>query len=244
MLLIDDQERDYIYNIKKPDGGVLRTNIILIGYIISQMRKGYSPIILVVGKQRIGKSFIAVWLAWRIHKFFHNQEEMKIKDYTYYDPITAIRRMEHMNIRPLIIDEAGAFLNKTEWYKKITIALDKIVQTQGYLCNCYIFVAPFGTDIAKTFRKHFSHLVHVRRRGVFSVKEIAKKYWDLSGKMPRTYTVEQVKVASNCIPIKIWKEYEEFSYKMKNELRASLERERESLVNKDYWNREIIQNAE
>jgi hypothetical protein len=177
---------------------------------------------------------VAVWIAWRIHKFFHENEPIDIKNYTFYDPLYAIEKMSTMKLQPLIIDEAGAYLNKMEFYGKINIALDKIVQTQGYLGNCYIFLAPFGSDVGKTFRKHFSHIVHVRRRGVITVKEIPKRYDDLTGKVPKAFLVEQIKIGLNCVPKQIWRDYEEYSKIKKEELRKNMELEKQSL---DYWKR-------
>jgi hypothetical protein len=186
------------------------------------MKRGFSPLILVVGKQRVGKSFVGLWIALKILNFFHKGTPFNIKENTFYDPINIIANMNKMNRNVLMCDEAGALLNKAEWFHKTTIALDKIVQTQGFLVNTYIFISPFGSDIAKTFRKHFDFVVYVRKRGVFVVKEVPKKYDDLTGKIFRPFRIEQVRISMKAIDRKIWKEYETYSHEMKDKIRNDL----------------------
>ena len=228
-------DSNYRYNIKKPNGGILHTNIILLGKTIYNMKKGFSPIILICGSQRMGKSFVGVWLSYRISTFFHPEKEFSPEKYTFYDPLKTIDLLENFRHEPLLIDEAGAIANKTEWYEKVTIALDKIIQTQAYLSNIYIFVSPFGSDIAKTFRKHFDYILFVRMRGVITIKKIPKKYDDLTDKVPRPYRIEQIKLKKNCIPINVWEKYEKFSIKQKQILR---EKALQQAKSKKHRNRE------
>lgn len=207
--------RKYRYNIRKGDS-YFRTNISVLGYCISQMRNGFSPLIIIVGKQRVGKSFIAVWLAHNIAQFF-NKTFDPIRN-TFYDPEEVIRTLNTFEKESIIIDEAGAYLNKTEWYSKIAIALDKIVQTQGYLHNCYIFCSPFGADVAKTFRKHFDLMIYVRKKGVFVVKKIPKKYDDMTGKVFKPYRIQQVVIRKGAVPADLWERYDTYSKEKKKEL--------------------------
>ena len=237
MLMEYQKKKDYLYNIKGPYG-TLHTDIILLGRILYAIKKGFSPIILVVGSQRIGKSFVAVWIGFRIMRFFHRERQFDIKRNTFYDPLQAIQRLEDLNMEPVIIDEAGAMLNKSEWYQKISIALDKIIQTMGFLSNTYIFVSPFGADVAKSFRKHFDYIVYVRRRGAIVVKEVPKKYDDLSGKMPKPFRIEQIRLHMNCVPKKLWAEYEEFSIGKKREMREELSK-RHTAIKLDPFGRPV-----
>lgn len=235
--VVEEQTRRYKF--QKQDGGFLRTDIIIIGDCLRKMQKGYSPIILICGKQRIGKSFVGMWLAWRTLKFFHPEKEFEPKRYSFYDPLESIYAIEDRQMEPLLIDEAGALFNKQEWYNRVTLALDKIIQTQGFLCNMYIFISPFGSDIAKTFRKHFDFIVYVRRRGVLVVKKIPKRYDDLTDRVPRPYRVEQIKLYKNVMPREVWASYEKYSMKKKKELYNKLKRQaqREYSVIKDRWGR-------
>lgn len=233
------QRRDYYYNIKKPSGGVLHTDIMLVGHVLNSMKKGFSPIIMIVGKQRMGKSTFAVWLGNKIVHFFHNKPFDPTRN-TFYDPLKVVRGLEQIQKEALVVDEAANVINAKEWYSKMSIALEKIIATQGYLSNCYIIVSPFSSDIAKAFRKHFDYLVFVRRRGVAVVKEIPKKYDDLKGTVPKPFSIEQIKFAKDCVPKPIWLEYEKFSKKEKEKIRKNtvlLERE---FAEKDPFGRPIL----
>lgn len=207
--------KQYRYNIKKGDD-YFRTNISVLGYCISQMRNGFSPLIIIVGKQRVGKSFIAVWLAYNISKFF-NKEFDPIKN-TFYDPEEVIKNLYNFQKQPIIIDEGGAVLSKNEWYSKIAIAMDKIVQTQGWLSFCFIVCSPFGADVFKSFRKHFDMMIYVRKKGVFVVKKIPKKYDDMTGKVFKPYWLQQVKIKKGAVPAELWAAYDKYSREKKKEL--------------------------
>ena len=82
----------------------------------------------------MGKSFVAIWLANILMMFFHGKK-YPVTDNTFYDPIESIRRISNSDKEPIVIDEAGTFLNKTEWYDRVVKAMDKIIQTQGYKSN-------------------------------------------------------------------------------------------------------------
>lgn len=222
MDIVKYQEKGWQYSYKLKDGRVYNTNIIILGKTINRMRRNFSPIILICGGQRIGKSFVAVWLSYKILRIFHYEKKFDISRHTFYDPMEAIRNLKVMEREPVIIDEAGSLFNKTEWYRRITRAFDKIIQTQGYKCNCYIFVSPFGSDIAKTFRKHFDFIINVRRKGLLKVKQVPKRYDDMTGKVSFPYILEQIRLPKNAVPKILWEEYEEHSIKKKEELRQKL----------------------
>ncbi len=240
MIVQKTMVKEHQYKFEMENGKIYRTNITIIGNTLNRMKKNYSPIILICGGQRMGKSFVAVWLANKILRVFHDNKPFDISKHTFYDPIEAIRHIQDMEKEPLIIDEAGSLLNKTEWYNKIIRAFDKIIQTQGYKCNCYIFVSPFGSDIAKTFRKHFDFIIYVRRKGVLKVKKIPKIYDDMTGKVPRPYSVEQIKIPKNSVPLNLWNEYEAFSFEKKEDMRERLVLEEEKINhNSDPFGRKI-----
>lgn len=202
------------------------------------MRAGFSPIVMICGGQRVGKSFFGVWLANTIMMFFYN-EFYPVKQNTFYDPVESIERIGDTDKQPIMIDEAGAYLNKSEWYDKVVKAMDRIIQTQGYKANCYIFISPFGSDIAKTFRKHFDFQIYVRRRGVGVTRQIPKKYDTLKDEPVKMFKLEQVVLTRKSIPRKLWNDYERFSMRQKEELRK-LSYKASSKKKLDAFEREVI----
>lgn len=219
MLIEDYESKDFDYNIPKPGGGTFRTNIDLLGKNLNKMRYGYSPIIVIVGGQRTGKSFFAVWLAWWLHSYFHPDVPFDVAKYTFYDPVASIAMVGEADHEPILIDEAGATFNKQEWYEKVSLAMNKIIQTQAYKCNCYIFIAPFGNDIVKAFRKHFDYMAFVASRGNVVVYKIIKKYNEINDVKIKMHFYEKIRIRKPDVPKDIWAQYETHSYKMKEKLR-------------------------
>lgn len=232
---------DYKYGIKKPNGEIYHTNIHILGKIMRRMKAGYSPIVMICGGQRVGKSYFGVWLSYWIMMFFHDKP-YPVNQNTFYDPVESIERIGDTDRQPIMIDEAGAYLNKSEWYDKVVKAMDRIIQTQGYKSNCYIFISPFGSDIAKTFRKHFDFQIFVRRRGIGVTRQIPKKYDTLKDEPVKMFRLDQVILTRKSIPRDLWAEYEKFSMKQKEELRK-LSYKATSKKKVDAFEREIITNG-
>lgn len=236
-----NSEKEYLYNIKKPDGKTLHTDIKIIGMPYYEMRDNFSPIIMICGRQRSGKSFIANWLAWRYKQLFNHKEDFKLIDRTFYNPKEAMKMIKKINHQPVIIDEAGAIFYKTEWYAQFAILFNKIIQTQGYKANAYIFVSPFGNEVVKSLRKHIDYLILVRRRGIIKVKKLPKKYDNMNDEIPKPFLLQNNKVPKNAIPEKDWKEYEKFSIEKKKEMeeKYGVDVEAADIQNKDPFGRRL-----
>ena len=212
-----------------------KTDLFLIGECIKKMERGYSPIILICGKQRSGKSFIALWVAYRILKFY--KKKLEPKNNVFFDPLKAMEDLENAEKEPFIIDEAGALLGAREWWSKFNIAFDKVIQTQAYKCNCYIFVLPFATDLDKIFRKHVDFQILMRKRGYFSVFEFIKKYGEMK-KDSRAYKrilKENIVVRKKLLPEELWKEYEGMVMGLKEVIRQREVDKIHTLKTKETW---------
>lgn len=227
MMIEYERPPKFEFCLLKPDGRKFYTNILVISKILNRMKKGYSPIILIVGSQRSGKSFIAIWLSNIITQFFHNQNFDPFTN-TFYDPVKIIDGLGEREKQTIVIDEAGAYLNKQEWYNRVVKAFDKIIQTQGYLCNCYIFISPFGSDIAKTFRKHFDFQLYLKKRGDVIVRQIPKKYASMNDDRLKLFFLERISVNKTDLDTKLWDQYEEYSMSEKDKLRVTLSKVRTS----------------
>jgi len=222
MMIKKLERKKYLYTFKKKGGKEYNTNIILIGSIIRRMNRKFAPMILVCGGQRSGKSFFALWLALKILKWYHPEKEFDIKKYVYYDPAESLRALSFLEKEPLIIDEAGSIFHKMEFYNRQTRAMDKIIQTQAYKCNVYIFVSPFMSDISKPFKKHFDFIVLIPKRGLGVVYTVPKKYHVMTDKEIKPYFTETISVTKKHIPKKYWDMYEQFSFEQKEKIRIDV----------------------
>lgn len=196
----------------------LDTNQYFLHKLFTRMKKGYSQLIIICGQQQVGKSFIGIWLCY-LFMALQKKEYNPIK-HTFYDPIMAIIGLERKNLEPLLIDEAGSILTKREWYDKTHIALDKMIQTQGYKTMLYIFISPFTSDIDKTFQKHFDFQIRVDDKGRYKVFQIFKKYDEFKHeKSTRRRFLDDVRLKMTDLPGNIWKNYLHYSINEKEKMR-------------------------
>lgn len=197
------------------------TNLYFLSKILKRIKAGYSPLILICGNQRKGKSFIGVWLCYTFMKMM-DKDYNPIKN-TFYDPVKAVDDLGDVNKEAWLIDEAGSIVHRREWYKKTNIALDKIIQTQAYKTMLYIFISPFASDIDKTFHKHFDFIFRVDDRGRFKVFQIFKKFDEFNQeKAIRRMFLDDVKLTLKDVPTDIWKTYQNYSIEQKEEIRKTV----------------------
>lgn len=198
----------------------LDTNQIFLHKLFTRLKAGYSQLIIICGQQRIGKSFIAIWLAY-IYMILQNKD-FDPKKHTFYDPMKSIEGLGGIDRQPLVVDEAGSLLTKREWYKKTHIALDRMIQTQGYKTMLFIFVSPFTSDIDKTFQKHFDFQLRVDGRGRYKAFQIFKKYDEFQQeKATRRMFLDDVRLKMSDLPKDIWDRYVNFSIEQKEKMRIN-----------------------
>jgi len=211
---------EFDYNFERADGTHFRTNIALLGNVISQMQRGYSPIIAIVGKQRSGKSFFAVWFSELIFRFFHHGEDFDVTKNTFFDPEESIGMMGKAFLEPIILDEAGALFNTQEWFEKIVITMNKVIITQGYHANTYLILSPFSNDVAKSIRKHVDYICFCVSRGHIIVKKVVKKYDEINDVKIKTHYFEKIKLRKSDLDPELWAKYDDFSKKNKRTMQG------------------------
>lgn len=207
----------------------LHTNQYFIHYLFSLIKRGYSPMVIICGKQRIGKSFIAVWLSYLMMKLL-DKEYDPIK-HTFYDPIKSTESLERQDKIPLMIDEAGSILARREWQRKTHAVIDTAVQTAGYKSILWLFVTPFTSDVDKLFLKHFDFQVRVDNRGFYKAFRIVKKYdaFKPEDSMKRKF-LDQISIPIKSLPKDIWIRYRKYSKEEKDKMRKEKVKE---IKNKD-----------
>lgn len=198
------------------------TNLFYLAKTFKKIKEGYSPIIGICGKQRTGKSLLAVWLCYMFMEFMN--KEYDPTKYTFYDPIAAVSNLEDQDRIPLLIDEAGSILHRREFYERLHQSLNKVIQTQGYKTILYIFVSPFISDIDKSFTKHFDFILRVDKRGRYKAFEVMKRY-DQNDANKSSYKrfMDDVAIKLSDVPSQVWKSYQYFSIDEKEKMRKQIE---------------------
>lgn len=191
-------------------------NPVILNHIRNQIKKGYSPIILVVGQQRSGKTALALRLAYEINNDFNTQTDMffKIEDFAQ-----AISENTH---KVFILDEAGIELDPYEHMAIHQRVYSHIIQTQAYKNNVIFIVLPFASEIGKRHCKHVNAILEVFGRGCFKTYSAHSWRSDLSMRPPRLTHMETF-VGMPLPPDNIWKPYIESGQKIYKEGIMSLQ---------------------
>lgn len=197
----------------------IETDSYLLKHVVNKLKNGFSPCIIICGSQRIGKSFIGVWICYLISKLFG--KEFIPEENTFYEPLKAIRKIDKVTKECFLIDEAGDILDAREWYKQTHQALRSIINTQAYKTMLYIFVSPFVVDIDKSLRKHFDFLIRVDSRGRFKTFRYVKKYDEHnSNYVIRRRFLDDMGITMGLIPQPLWNKYQAFSIREKEKIRS------------------------
>lgn len=202
--------------------------------IIDQVENGYSPIILIVGKQRRGKSNMGVAIGNLLMQHFHNKSFSPQKN-LFFDPIDLLMHMEDARKEPLIIDEAGVMFNAQEFYSHLNIAMNKIIQSQAVLNNVYILILPMAKNLAKSHRNFINFRLNMVARGMAIVHKYNIKYEDFDEGKKRCKFVFIERFCQGFLNNEVWKEYEELANSKKGEIRKELKNFLIAEKQKKFW---------
>lgn len=196
----------------------MTTNLHFLSQLFRKIMKGFSPTVVICGNQRIGKSFVALWLC-----MFHMTmmgKKFNPEDLTFYEPIKAIENLDNKSRESVLVDEASDVLDPREWFDQTHIALKSMINTQAYKNMLYVFVSPFIIDIDKAISKHFDFLIRVDDRGKFKTFRFLKKFDELNpNKVVKKLFLDDVDIRKAEVPRKIWIRYEKHSFIEKDKIR-------------------------
>lgn len=218
-------EKSYSYEI--PVGAkVYKTNLHFMAHLVKDLRAGFSPIILVVGRQRSGKSFVTVMVCWWLSEVFNFM--LTIKDILYYEPDKAVEDLnEAARYKPRVLDEAAINLHRRDWQKKSHAAFSKVIISQGVRNFPFFLVTPFKADIDTSLLRHCDYMIHVIRRGKFMTFKFIKHHDRDDGKDNHKLFLDQVFYNKQDLPAKLWAEYEGFSRVEKDRILAKIQKSSE-----------------
>lgn len=149
-----------------------------------RIRTGYCPIILIVGKQRAGKTCMALKLAYELDHNFNVEEQL------FFDVMSFAKAVKKYNRKVLVLDEAGVELDTYRYSDVRQRCFSHIIQSQAYKQNTLFIVLPHGTDLAKCHRKNIDVLMVIPTRGAYFCYKPNIRYWDLNDLDIRTKKME------------------------------------------------------
>jgi hypothetical protein len=224
MPIIEDHKAGGQFEADLPGGHFVTTSYMM-GNIIKMMRDGYSPLIAVVGKQRIGKSTVSLMLANTINQAWG--KKFILRHQVYFEPIALINSMNECDARECrILDEAINQIHRREWFKQSHVILSKLISTQSYLELCHIWNIPFKSDLDTSFLKYFDFLVHVKRWGHYKTWQFNKRHDADAGKEITKVFLDDIFYNKSDLPAAIWDEYAPWSKSEKEKLKSKYAKNR------------------
>jgi hypothetical protein len=190
-------------------------------YLIDQVQKFFAPIVLICGKQRMGKSSYGLTMLDTLHYVFHKAyiDPKNITKFVYFNARLFLEEAITVSKSIIIIDEASKDLSKSEWYTAINQVISKIIETQGDLNNIYIIILPHASRLAPQHKIYIDLKVVMKRRGEAKVFFMKKDHGELSGdirKVSRQIFWGIWKLPKP--PIELWNAYEKLSTERKREI--------------------------
>ena len=153
-------------------------------------------------------------------------KKFSVKNNCIYDLYGAVKFIRDNHTDVMILDEMIEMAFKREHYKTDHFDFIKIINTQRFKLITQIWIIPHGSDLNTAIAKNIDLMFWVKKRGIYLVAKFKKRYWDLfiqKKEPPRFFEMIAVKFAE--IPDDLWKEYEEYSATMKNNIsQATMER--------------------
>jgi hypothetical protein len=191
--------------------------------LLSDVMNGYSPIIVVCGRPRTGKSKFGLFLSTLCSVFLY-AKWFKYKGNVFFFPRNLLKSISDDGYEIKMQDESGKDLNKRKYISELTFAFDQIVQTQGLLVNIYIFVLPFASDLVKDLRKYVDYICHVHKRGRVKIKKVYKKEDQLVSELRafKQVTIEELIFTNSDVPADLWHEFETKSFEIKKRIRQKI----------------------
>jgi len=135
---------------------------VILEFAANKQSQGFSPIILICGEQRLGKTMLAFLMAWQLIK-----EKFEVDKHYFTSVNEFALAFDKYNNKVLIYDEVGQELDPFRAMDKLNRAFSHIVQTQAFKTNILFVVLPFAIDFTKGHRKYVKAVIEVRKRGVY-----------------------------------------------------------------------------
>ncbi len=148
--------------------------MLLLRWARNRVRRGYAPIILIVGKQRVGKTCLALRLAYELDKRFDADKQM------FFDILSFAKAVKKYKRKVLLLDEAGIELDVYRYSDMRQRCFSHLIQSQAYLQHTLIICLPHASDLARCHRKYVDLLVVVPARGMYIAYKPSVYYWEMN----------------------------------------------------------------
>lgn len=228
-------KKDYdidIYNIKLGKK-TITTKSRTVYRILSLLKRGFSPVILIVGAKGMGKSFCACYMGYIIMQMLG--KEFEVKKNCVYTLQQAMDLIDNFESEVIIIDEMIELGYRREFYKKDHTHFTKILATQRIKKHVYFLIIPHASQLDRSFAINVDVEIWVRGRGWYQSGKPKQNFTSFDRYVDNAKWFEQFSAKMSNVPAEIWKEYESYSKEMKKRIskRISIEVKNKNPIGND-----------
>lgn len=185
-------------------------------YLQHKLKQGYSPIIVIVGHTRGGKTCTGLKVSEDLDGDFDFNQQY------FYEIKTFVNNLDRLIGRTVIIDEAGYNLSSLNYWSYVNKTMNYLLQTQGVRNICYFFVLPHLEYLAKHIRRMIDVIIEIVDKGIAKIYFVQTFYSKIDGKKTFLYNIETLVN----IPLpKCFEEFKEYEKTFKRDILTELQQE-------------------
>jgi len=122
-------------------------------FLTNMINAGLTPVIVIVGKEGLGKSMAGNAVADTLHKTGVLRGEFEPESQVVYDPLEFGLLLRNSTRTAIFFEEAGETVNKNDYNTKLNQMVAGAIRTQRKRENPYIFVTPDFDELDPRIKK-------------------------------------------------------------------------------------------
>lgn len=152
--------------------------------IAQRYKNGYSPIVLVCGKMRDGKTsktfIFAQWLSWLL---FKKAWDWKKNTIITMDQFTQSLASNESGI--FVIDECQRIFGKKLWWSKDSILFDTLLTSQAYKHYIIFLILPRASALGTDHAYNVNYVIPIHHKTLCQPYRVDSNEWDIALKQKK-----------------------------------------------------------
>lgn len=146
--------------------------------ICERYRNGYSPIVVFVGKMRVGKTtkafLIFNWISWIL---FGKKWDWRSGTMINFDQI--LRDLDNPEIKIKLADEVQRMFEKKDVMKQESILFNKLLTSQAYLHYIFGMILPKASALGSDHASNVDYVIYIKSRKMVLPYKLENNLWDI-----------------------------------------------------------------
>lgn len=147
--------------------------------ICERYRNGYSPIVVFVGKMRVGKTTKAYlmfqWISWLL---FNEPWDWRKGTMINFDQI--LKELDNPDIKIKLADEVQRMFEKKDYMKEESKLFNKLLTSQAYLHYIFGMILPKASALGSDHASNVDYVIYVKNRREVLPYKLENNLWDIN----------------------------------------------------------------